>query len=156
MFDVKNKEALDALLGAESQEAMKKLLTLTDAAAKADLSAIPQQIVKSKLDVIGRYVSGVDIPYISSTLRDRITSPIQKVVRVASRWNDARSKNSFDEEMVKALLDPQALEAARKFKEYDVGVTNPLANTKIVRSFTDVLPASVYTTRIGMDSQEEE
>lgn len=156
LFDVKNKEALDALLGAESQAAMKKLLTLTDAAARADLSAIPQQIVKSKLDVIGRYISGVDIPYISSTLRDRITSPIQKVVRVASRWNDARSKNSFDEEMVKALLDPQALEAARKFKEYDIGVTNPLAGTKIVRSFTDVLPASVYTTRIGMDSQEEE
>lgn len=156
LLNPRNKEAMDSLLGSGSQEAMQNLLTLSDAAARANLSQIPQQIVQSKLDAVGRYIPGLDVPYITSTLRDRISSGVHKVVRLATRWNDARAQNKFDEDMVKALISPEALEAAKRAKGFDFAIKNPYADVRVVRTLTDSLPASVYLSRVGMDSQEEE
>lgn len=156
LLDPRNKEALDALLGPNSQKAMQKLITLTDAASRANLSNIPSEVIQSKMDAVGRYIPGLDVPYITSTIRDRISSTFQKAVRLGTRWNNTRAQNRFNEEMVKALTSPESLEAVKKMKDFDFSLANPYANQKVVRTFLDVVPASVYLSRIGMDQQEQE
>ena len=155
LLNPQNKEALDALLGKDAQESMLKIMRLSDNLAKADISGIRPELGKENMDAIGRMTSGgLNLPYIFSQLRDRISSFAQKVVRIGSRWNQARAEQKFDEALIKTLLHPEAHAAIKKMKGLDLSYQNPVKLKEVVDTFSASLPASVYFSTIGMDENE--
>ena len=107
------------------------------------------------MDAIGRLTSGgLNLPYIFSQLRDRISSFAQKVVRIGSRWNQARAEQKFDEALIQTLLNPETHAAMKKMKGLDLSYQNPVQLKEVIDTFSASLPASVYFSTIGMDENE--
>lgn len=154
LLDPKNKEAMDALLGKDSQEAMMKIMRLSDNLSKANIANIAPELGKENMDFIGSRVEGLNVPYVASQLRDRISSTAQKVIRLTSRWNQARAERRFDEMLVETLLNPEAHAAIKNIKKFDTSYQAPMSAQEAVKKFTSVLPASVYLSTIGMDENE--
>jgi hypothetical protein len=86
----KNKAVIDKVFGAGYQSDVKDVLAMSDALQKADISKITATIRTGDLDVLGKIIPGLDVPYVTSTLRDRISSHFQKAVRLISRAKTAQ------------------------------------------------------------------
>lgn len=150
LTNARNKRAIENVFGSGYQGAVKDLLKISDAMNRADVGRLSSVISQSDLDAVGKYGAsvgfpGLDIPYVSSTLRDRIASPIQKVVRLLSRVQVAKTREDTDEAIFKLLMDTDGLKALQRVsKELDLNINNPLAFKKITGSIANAIPFYAY------------
>jgi hypothetical protein len=142
-----NKDALDKIFGSAFQPALRKVGLLSDKLAQADISKIGVAVTKEDLDPLAKLAPGLDIPYISSTFRDRITSLPQKVIRLMSRVNSARLLQKTDETIKELLLDPNGVQKlANVASEIDFSVDVAGRLKKLSNTLSDVMPRALYTS----------
>lgn len=141
----KNAKVINEMFGPGYASAVKDVLKLSDAVNKADIGRISATIERSELDALGKIVPGLDIPFVTSTLRDRIASVPQKVVRLATRVNTAQLGDATDKAIADLLLDPQGVKALqRTAKEINFNVNNPVSVEKYVSRLKSLLPQYFY------------
>ena len=158
LMDPKNKDALDKAFGSAFQPALRKVGLLADKISKADISKVGVAIEKEDLDPLAKLVPGLDIPYVSSTFRDRITSLPQKVVRLMSRVNSARLLEKTDETIKELLLDPNGVQKlANVASDIDFSVDVSGRVKKLSNALADVMPRAFYTSgKTAVAAEERE
>lgn len=145
LTDPKNARVVNEVFGPGYISAVKDVVRLSDAVRKADIGQISATIERSELDALGKIVPGLDIPFVTSTFRDRIASFAQKVVRIATRVNTAQLKDATDKAIADLLLDPQGVKALQKTaKEIDFNLNNPLSVQKYTERLKSLLPQYFY------------
>ena len=144
--DPKNARVFNQVFGPGYVSAVKDLVKLSDAIKKADIGKINATIERSELDALGKIVPGLDIPFVTSTLRDRIASIVQKAVRIATRVNTAQLKDSTDDALSDLLLDNDGLKKLQQAaKSVDFNINNPTSINKLVNRMTEILPIYFYS-----------
>lgn len=152
-----NKAALDAAMGAGYQERLKNIVKLSDAMKMANVDNLTVQLTKSQTDALGNLVGGLDIPFVTSTLRDRIASTPQKVVRLLSRINVANIQEKTDKQLMELFLDPNGVEKLSKVaSDLDFKIKNPLDFKRVVDTFVTSLPARTYASVMDTEEEREE
>lgn len=141
----KNKYAIDKIFGKGYQQEIKDLMILSDALNKADLSKVSAVIDQKNLDVLAQYAPGLDIPYVTSTLRDRISSTTQKAVRLISRAKTAQLKTDTDEALKQLMGDRQGLKKLQAIKNtMDFKLRSPTSMKEIADTISNVVPRYMY------------
>lgn len=154
----RNKELADQLFGSGYSKAAMDISKLSDKLAAADISKVGAVVEQQELDALAKIVPGLDIPYVTSTIRDRISSLPQKIVRIATRMNTARTKDATDDAIAELMLDHNGMQKlAQVTKTLDLNVTNPLQLKKVKDTFADVLPRYFYIgSKIGAEAPQPE
>lgn len=151
--DPANRAALNDLMGAGYQDKVKKIFTLLDNVKKARITDVHIQPTSLVTDPIQR-VTGVSTAAVTSQLRDRIASTVQKVVRLGSKWNDARASGAYDRQLMETLLDPNGVEKLSKMDTLSFRLNNPYTVQGFANSFLDSLPATVYGATRGFENEQ--
>lgn len=155
LTDPTNRSALNAAMGVGYQEKLKDIIKLSDAIKTANVDNLTVQLTKSQTDALGNLVGGLDIPFVTSTLRDRIASTPQKVVRLLSRINVANIQEKTDKQLMELFLDPDGVKKLSKVAtDLNFKIKNPVDFKRVVDTFVDSLPARTYTS--VMDTEEQE
>jgi len=141
----KNKAVIEKVFGKGYQEEVKDILTMSDALQKADTSKITAAIKTSDLDVLGQLVPGLDVPFVASTLRDKISSHFQKAVRLLSRAKTAQLRTDTDEAIKQLLMDRDGMRKIREAKNtMDFKLQNPASLKQVVDALDSTLPRYMY------------
>lgn len=152
-----NRNALNTAMGVGYQERLKDILKLSDALKKADVDNLTVKLSKSQLDAMGQFVGGLDIPFVTSTLRDRIASTPQKIVRLLSRVNVSNIQEKTDKQLMELFLDPDGVKKLSKVaNDLDFKIKSPIDLKKVVDTFSDSLPAKTYISVMAPEEQEEQ
>jgi hypothetical protein len=145
LVNPKNAKVLNEVFGPGYTNAVKDVLKLSDAVNKADIGKLSAVIERSELDALGKLVPGLDIPFVTSTFRDRIASFPQKIVRLATRVNTAQLGDATDKAIADLLLDRNGVTALQKTaKEINFNLENPLSIKKVNDRFKSLLPQYMY------------
>lgn len=168
LTDIKNKDVVEFLYGMKTTEgkqipgltynsfrrSAEDILRLSDAAKTADISRINLQQDNKKLDAVGKALEnlglpGLDLPFLASNYRDRITSLFQKGVRIMSRVNERRTQDALNTEIDNLLFDPNGMQKLREMgNEIKFNFDNPVSIQRFVDTMTDVFPRYMYGTLI--------
>jgi hypothetical protein len=141
----KNKAVIDKVFGTGYQQEVKDILTMSDALQKADISKITAAIKTGDTDVLGQIVPGLDVPYVASTLRDRISSNFQKAVRLLSRAKTAQLRTDTDDAIKQLLLDRNGMQKLQAIKNtMDFKLQNPASLKQVVDALDSTLPRYMY------------
>lgn len=147
VMDPANKAGIEAVFGEAFQPSLRKLALFSDKVSAADISKLGVAIDRRELDALAQIVPGIDIPYLSSTLRDRITSLPQKVVRLLSKYNSSQLATATDEAIMELMLDPNGVQKlANTVTTIKFDLSNPVSLGKMADSLSRVLPRSFYTS----------
>ena len=141
----KNKVMIEKVFGKGYQKEVRDLMVISDAMNKADISKISAVIDQGNLDVLAKIVPGLDVPYVTSTLRDRISSTFQKGVRLISRAKTAQLKTDTDEAIKQLLLDRDGLKKLQAIKNtMDFKLQSPTSMKQISDTIGTIVPRYVY------------
>jgi hypothetical protein len=141
----KNKAVIDKVFGKGYQQEVKDILTMSDALQKADISKVTAAIKTGDTDILGQIVPGLDVPYVASTLRDRISSKFQKAVRLISRAKTAQLRTDTDEAIKQLLLDRNGMQKLQAIKNtMDFRLQNPASLKQVVDALDSTLPRYMY------------
>jgi hypothetical protein len=149
----RNKLAVDQLFGKTYQKDLLDLAKISDQLSKADLSKISTSITQKDLDPLAKIQPGLDIPYVTSTLRDKISSAVQKGVRIISRINTARAAEKTDDAIFQLLVDPNGINKVRNAaKGMSFKIENPADMRKVLDSLGEAIPRVIYGgTTVGIE-----
>lgn len=149
-----NKNALNAAMGSGYQEKLQLIAKMADNLKKTNVDNLNIQLTQQQTDALGSVVKGLDIPFVTSTLRDRISSNTQKVVRLLSRINVSQIKDKADEQLINVLFDRNGVDKLAKMStDLNFKIKNPLDLKKLQETFLNSIPSNVY---IGLQATEEE
>ena len=141
----KNKAVIDKVFGKGYQQEVKDILIMSDALQKADISKVTAAIKTGDTDVLGQIVPGLDVPYVASTLRDRISSNFQKAVRLLSRAKTAQLRTDTDDAIKQLLLDRNGMQKLQAIKNtMDFKLQNPASLKQVVDALDSTLPRYMY------------
>ena len=141
----KNKAVIDKVFGKGYQQEVKDVLTMSDALQKADISKITSAIKTGDTDILGQIVPGLDVPFVTSTLRDKISSGFQKGVRLLSRAKTAQLRTDTDEAFKQLLMDRNGLQKLQAIKNtMDFKLQNPASLKQVVDALDSTLPRYMY------------
>lgn len=159
----RNKALVDSLMGSGYAKEAKDIAKLADMYRAADIGKFAADVQKSQMDSVGKTLAGfglpgLDLPTITSQLRDRIASTPQKIVRLATRVNTAKLQDATDEALMSLFLDKNGraklLNTARSM---DFKIKNPVQYKKMQDTFNDVLPRYFYAgVRVGMEEPQRQ
>ena len=141
----KNAAVIDKVFGKGYQQELKDLMVISDALKGADVSKISAVIDQQNLDVLAKIVPGLDVPYVTSTLRDRISSNFQKGVRLLSRAKTSQLKTDTDEALKQLLLDRDGLKKLQAIKNtMDFKLRSPTSMKKVSDTISSIVPRYAY------------
>ena len=145
LSDPKNAKVINQVFGKGYQSAVRDLTKLSDAVNRANVDELSAVITRSSLDVLAKILPGIDIPFITSTIRDRIASAPQKAVRILTRINTAQLKTETDKAIADLLLDPQGLQKLQNVaRTLDFKINNPVSFKKFQDSLFSIIPRYGY------------
>jgi hypothetical protein len=151
----RNKYLVEKMFGSGYQKKVEDLAKLTDALSKADLSRVGDAVTATELDALAKIVPGLDIPYVSSNFRDRISSLPQKIIRILSRVQTASLKTATDDAIAKLLLDPEGLtQLQNAAKGMDLKNLTLGNKRKLLETMAAISPSYFYIA--GKSGVEEE
>jgi hypothetical protein len=157
MSSPRNAKVYNEVFGPGYVSAVKDIFKLSDAINKADITKLSAVVERSELDALAKVVPGLDIPFVTSTFRDRIASLPQKIVRLATRVNTAQLGDATDKAIADLLLDPQGVKALQKTsKEIDFNVNNPVSVKKYLDRLKSLMPQYFYVGAKESTIQEAE
>jgi hypothetical protein len=147
------------IFGKKYKDDLRRFMTLSDAINKGDTVQLTAKVDKSDLDALGRIVPGLDVPFVTSALRDRISSNFQKFVRIASRVNVRQFRDATDKQLADLLADPKELEKViNTAKTFNFKLDSKEAVLSVFEKFKEVLPIYFYagTKEAIFDRVEEQ
>lgn len=146
MTDPKNKAVVDKLFGSAYRKSLIDIGKLSDALAKADVSQLTSTVLREEMDVLSKVAPGLDVPYVASQLRDRISSWTQKAIRIGSRFQVAKGREATDNAIIDLLMDPKGVEKlANVAKTLDFEIKKPTDLRKVLKAIAEIMPMAVYT-----------
>jgi hypothetical protein len=153
-----NKAAIEQLFGPGYLPALRKIALFGDKVASADVSRLGTQIPRESMDVVAQVFPGLDVPYLSSNFRDRITSLPQKIIRILSKYNSARLQIATDDAIEELLLDPNGVKKlGNTISEVNFKFDNPVALNKIAESLSQTVPQATYDAfKVTLSGEERE
>jgi hypothetical protein len=141
----KNKAVIEKVFGKGYQQEVKDILTMSDALQKADISKVTASIKTGDLDVLGQIVPGLDVPFVASTLRDKISSHFQKAVRLLSRAKTAQLRTDTDNAIKELLMDRDGMRKVLEAKNtMDFKLQNPASIKQVIDALDSTLPRYMY------------
>jgi hypothetical protein len=141
----KNKAVIEKVFGKGYQQEVKDILTMSDALQKADISKVTAAIKTGDLDVLGQIVPGLDVPFVTSTLRDKISSHFQKAVRLLSRAKTAQLRTDTDKALKDLLMDRDGMRKVLEAKNtMDFKLQNPASIKQVIDALDSTLPRYMY------------
>ena len=151
-----NKQIIKEVFGAEYTENLKKLGRLSDSLKRAEVGKYSSNIQASQLGFLGDY--GLDVPYLASQYRDRISSDIMKGTRILSRIKQTEFQKSTDETLKEVLLDPEAIKKLANLTDtFNLTIDNPLKLQKIIGILGDALPKHIYGAgKVEVQNRQED
>lgn len=150
---------IQTIFGKKYKDDLRRFMTLSDAINKGDTVQLTAKVDKSDLDALGRIVPGLDVPFVTSALRDRISSNFQKFVRIASRVNVRQFRDATDKQLADLLADPKELEKViNTAKTFNFKLDSKEAVLSVFEKFKEVLPIYFYagTKEAIFDRVEEQ
>lgn len=151
-----NKPVIDKMFGKQYQQNIQKLLKLSDAVQRVDPSKVSESFSTQQLDSVGKFLSsigapGLSLPFVTSTIRDRISSVPQKAVRLLSKVNSTRLDQSIKEGVKEILLDPDGLNKfVTKYKDANIQkFANPVSVKELVGDIQSRMPLYMYQAEEG-------
>lgn len=145
LSDPKNAKVIDQMFGKGYQAAVRDLVKLSDSVMTANVDDLSAVITRTELDALAKIAPGLDIPFVTSTLRDRIASVPQKLVRIATRVNTAQLKTETDKAIAELLLDRNGLDKlVNTARTLDFKINNPVSFKKIMDSMNSIVPRYMY------------
>jgi hypothetical protein len=154
--DPKNKTVVDKLFGSGYRNALLDIGKLSDAVSKADVSALSSVVLREEMDVLSRVAPGLDVPYVASQLRDRISSAAQKAIRILSRVQVASAREATDRAIIDLLMDPDGVKKlANVANELDFTIKRPTDFKKVIGAVGEIMPLAVYTSATATANQPE-
>jgi hypothetical protein len=145
--DPERKESVIRLFGATYIKDLEKSMKFADAVTRSSntIAHLGATVTHSDLQTISKHLPGLDIPYVSSQVRDRISSTPMKVIRILSRMRDAGSKVSTDTVIGDLLLSKDAISKVAKLSD-DLGIklNTPTAVKKLMDTLGEIYPTLVY------------
>lgn len=153
-----NKAAIEQAFGPGFQPALRKIALFGDKVSSADVSRLGTQIPKENMDVVAQVFPGLDVPYLSSNFRDRITSLPQKIIRVLSKYNSARLQIATDDAIEELLLDPNGVKKlANTISDVNFKFDNPVALNKLAEAVSQSVPMAAYDAfKVTMSAEQQE
>lgn len=156
LVDPANKTLVDKMFGKSYINYVKKIAKLTDAIKAVDIDRMATVVAKTEMDPLGSVMPGLDVPYVTSQIRDKIASVIQKGVRIASRVQVEAARKKSEEALMELFLDPEGMEKAlNAAKIFDFGLKNPIDARRFIRQLADSAPLYFYATAKA-NTQEEQ
>lgn len=141
----KNAPVINKVFGPGYQQEIKDLMVVSDALNSADVSKISAVIDQGSLDVLAKIIPGLDVPYVTSTLRDRISSTFQKGVRLVSRAKTAQLKTDTDDALKQLLLDRDGLKKLQAIKNtMDFKLKTPESIKQVSDTLSSIVPRYAY------------
>lgn len=155
--DPSNGVLVSRLFGPQYKQDVLDIAKLSDALKTASIDQLSAVVTKEELDLVRRFLPGVDVPYVTSQVRDRISSTTQKVVRILSRFQVAKAQGAVDDKIAELLLDPKGLSKIKNAAvKFDFKLKNPEAFKNISSAYADALPLYFYiSTKTGLTPQDE-
>lgn len=158
----KNQYVVDKIFGKGYVNHIKQVSKISDNISKLNIDKIPAVTIKQDLDAFGAYAKelglpGLDLPYVASNFRDRISSTTQKMIRLLSRVNTERVNNATRDQITKLLLDPDGLAEFNKVaSSVNMNFNNPVSLRKISEAFADRVPLYAYQAGKTLDEEPEQ
>ena len=141
----KNSRVINKIFGPGYQQEVKDLMVISDALNSADISKIGAVNSLKETDMLAKYVPGLDVPYVASTLRDRISSTTQKAIRLLSRAKTAQLKTDTDQAFFELLNDRDGLKKLQAVKNtMDFKLKNPVTMKEVSDIIGSVVPRYLY------------
>jgi hypothetical protein len=141
----KNARVINKIFGPGYQQEVKDLMVISDALSKADISKIGAVTSLKETDMLAKYVPGLDVPYVASTLRDRISSTTQKAIRLLSRAKTAQLKTDTDKAFFELLNDRDGLKKLQAIKNtMDFKLRTPISVKQVSDTIGSVVPRYLY------------
>ena len=141
----KNARVINKIFGPGYQQEVKDLMVISDALNNADISKIGAVNSLKETDMLAKYVPGLDVPYVASTLRDRISSTTQKAIRLLSRAKTAQLKTDTDQAFFELLNDRDGLKKLQAVtKTMDFKLKNPVTMKEVSDIIGSVVPRYLY------------
>lgn len=162
LLNPRNKYFVDEVFGSSYRKHVEGLLRLSDNVNKLDPTKIYATYNARQLDSVGAFAEsiglpGLDLPMLSSTARDKITSTTQKAVRLFSRVNQARVQQATNDQIKELLTDPDGLAKFSKVAETaKFKLDNPFSAKAIIDAIGERLPLYMYQSgKVGLDGEEQ-
>ena len=158
MKSPKNKKIIDEVFGPGYVEDITKLAKLSDSLNMAQVGEYTSNLQARSLDLVARFFPGLDVPYLSSQFRDRISNNIMKGTRILSKFKQAQLQASTDEKLKEVLLDPDAVKRIANLAEtFEFKIDNPLKLQEIVGVLGETLPRYTYGAgKVEVRERQEE
>ncbi len=156
----RNQFLVDKVFGKGYANQVKQVAKVSDNIAKLDVQNISDVVSKDEIDAFGSYarelgLPGLDLPYVSSTIRDRISSTTQRAIRLLSRVNTARVNQATRAQIQELLLDPDGLAKFNKVaSSTNLNFENPVSLRKITDAFAERVPLYAYQAGKTLDDEQ--
>lgn len=156
--DPKNKAIVNEVFGQDYMSDLQKLAKLSDSLDSAKIGQYSSNLQARKLDWLAKHFPGLDIPYVASQGRDRISSNIMKGTRILSKFKQAQLQASTDEQLKEVLLDPKSVKKIANLAEtFEFKIDNPFKLQEVVGVLSETLPSYSYAAgKVEVRSRQEE
>ena len=156
--DPSNQYLLKTLFGKDRTTYMKRVAELIDSLERVDIEKIAIRVAEEERDAVARVVPGLNMPYVTSQIRDKIASVVQKGVRLATRVQERVAKDKIEQAQIDILTDPNGLENALKaYDKFKFGIDSPVKAKDFVRALGEAAPLYFYTGfKTTINEQEEQ
>ena len=155
----RNQFLVDKVFGKGYANQVKQVSKISDNIAKLDVKNIPVVVTTQDLDAFGAYAKelgfpGLDLPYVASNFRDRISSTTQKAIRLLSKVNTARVNDATRKQIQDLLVDPDGLAKFNKVaSSTNLDFNNPISLRKITDAFAERVPLYAYQAGKTLDDE---
>lgn len=153
-----NSRIIKEVFGDTYIEDIKKISKLSDSMNAAQVGKYSSNLQASKLDWVSKLFPGLDLPYLSSQFRDRISSNIMKGTRILSKFKQEQFKIGVDEQLKEVLLDPDAVKKIANLAEvFEFKISNPVQLDKIMGVIGETMPGYMYGAgKVEVRERQEE
>ena len=160
MMSPRNAKVLNDIMGKGYTKDLKDFAKVIDAMNGIDVKKLGATLNKAEVDWVGRYAKGLDAKYVSSQLRDRISSVVMKMTRLSSKMLDYKTAQGMDRSVFELLVDREGMKnVIESVAKMDFTIDTPLKLKNITGVIKDVLPVYMYTglkTSVSHEAEEIE
>ena len=160
MTNSDNEVILNSIMGKGYTEDLKDFAKVIDAMQGIPVHKLSATMEATEVDYIGKYAKGLDAKYVSSQIRDRISSITMKMTRLTSKMLDYKTKQDMDRSVFELLVDRDGMKKVNAaVAKMDFNIDTPLKLKNITGVIKDVLPVYMYTgmkTAVSHEAEEIE
>ena len=144
--DKANAKIINDIMGKGYTQDLKDFAKVIDAMHGIDVSKLGATINAQELDPVGKIAKGLDAKYVSSQIRDRISSITMKMTRLGSRMLDFKTKQNMDRSVFELLVDRDGMKKINNsVAKMDFNIDTPLKMKEITGLIKEILPVYMYT-----------